>query len=164
MKYRSLSLTGFEAVQVDLDNFEPIKSHRWKRTKPDWYQTMMDSGHIAPIKNKNDCHIVLKNSNATFKCYQGDYIVRNRKGLVFWMPQELFEESFTPDTGHFPNTHKQQAVLDFIVSCDHTPTIREIMTGMGYKSTSVVKRHLDCLKERGHITFIPSKARSIVVL
>lgn len=164
MKYRSLSLSGFTAVQVDFAGFDPIKSHRWRRTKPDWFQSMMDSGHLAPVKNGNDCYISLTNSNSTFKCYQGDYIIRNPKGLVFWMPKSLFEESFTPDTGRYGLSHKQQAVLDFIIAQHESPSVREIMHGLGYNSTSVVKRHLDRLKERGYIDFMPGRARSIVVL
>lgn len=164
MKYRSLSLTGFEAVQIDLEKLEPVKSHRWKREKPEWFQTMMDKGDIAPVVNSKEQYVTLRNKNATFKCYNGDYIVKNRVGLTFWMPRELFEESFTIDTGRVGLTQKQQEVYDYLLTCENPPSVREIMIAVGYKTPSNVKRILDALKERGYINFKPYRARSIVVL
>ena len=150
MKYRSLSLTGFEAVQVDLSDVDPIKSHRWKRTKPPWFQLMMDQGKIAPVKNLREEHVTLVNDNVTFKAFPGDYIVRNKSGLVFWMPRQLFEESFVLDNGVFA-THAQQRVLDYILSCTRKPTIREIAKALGHKSTGSIHKHITTLRTKGYL-------------
>lgn len=164
MKYRSLSLTGFEAVQADLSDFCPIKSHRWLREKPDWFRQMVHDGSIQVVANAKDRYISLTNENATFRVTHGSYIVRNRRGLTFWMSKDLFEESFVPESGYYGITPKQQAVLDYIISCENSPTVREVKAALGYKSTSPVQRHIDCLKERGYIDKIPGRPRGIKVL
>lgn len=163
MKYRSLSLTGFEAVQVDLDSLDPIKSHRWRREKLDWFQAMMDTGDIAPVITKDEQYIMLNNKNSTFRCYNGEYIVRNRAGLVFWMPKELFEESFRPDTG-WAITRKQQEVLDYIATCEKAPSVREIAAAIGAKSPGSVHKHLKALRDGGFITWTVGKKRSLAAV
>lgn len=165
MKYRSLSLTGFEAVRIDLSGFDPIKPHRWERDKPEWFVRMMRDGLISVVFNAKEQYVSLTNENATFRVLNGQYIVRNRKGLTFWMPADLFEESFVPEgSANYGLTNKQQAVLDYIISCERSPTVREIRDALNYRTTSVVKRHLDALEERGYIDKIPRKSRAIKVL
>lgn len=92
-KAKSIDREGFEFVQVDLDNFDQIKSHRWLRDKPQWFIDEYHIGNIMPVKNRIDCHVTMKNKNAEFRCYNGDFIVRNSNGLIFWMPQHLFLQS-----------------------------------------------------------------------
>lgn len=41
------------------------------------------------------------------------------------------------------------------------PTIREVMEGSGFRSTSAAKYHLDWLHEHGYLVMRPSKARAI---
>lgn len=150
MKYRSLSLTGFEAVQVDLSDFEPIKMHRWVRSKPDWFQALMLCGKLLPVRNTKESHITLVSDNAVFKVMPGDYIIRNKAGLVFWMPRGLFEESFVPDNGIFA-THAQQRVLDYILSQTKRPTVREIAKALGHKSPGSIQHHINTLRAKGYL-------------
>lgn len=90
-KARSIERDGFEFVQIDLNY---IKPHHWKREKPKWFQEQMNLGNIAPVVNEKQRHVTLRNKNASFTVYEGDYIVRNSDGLIFWMPRDLFESSF----------------------------------------------------------------------
>jgi SOS-response transcriptional repressor LexA len=52
-------------------------------------------------------------------------------------------------------SEKQQAILEFletfIAEHDYPPSIRDIQTGCGISSTSVVDYNLKRLEERGHI-------------
>lgn len=53
---------------------------------------------------------------------------------------------------------------DFNRSHDYAPSVREIADGVGLKSTSTVKSHLDKLKERGVINFEESRPRTVRVV
>ncbi|MFQ4138167.1 transcriptional repressor LexA [Nodosilinea sp. PGN35] len=63
---------------------------------------------------------------------------------------------------------KTQACLDWIEAyvAQHqtTPSYRQIMQGMGYKSISAVQHHLDRLEEAGFIARDPGLARTIRLL
>lgn len=62
-------------------------------------------------------------------------------------------------------TPKQQRCLEFIESfiAEHrfSPSYREIRDGLGFKSTTQVHALVNSLKERGYVSFLPRKSRSI---
>lgn len=65
-------------------------------------------------------------------------------------------------------TNKQQEILDFI-KCEinskgYPPSVREICSAVGLKSTSTVHGHLDRLEKKGLIRRDPTKPRAIEVL
>lgn len=69
----------------------------------------------------------------------------------------------------FALTRKQKETLDFIKAYmkEHDglcPSYEEIKDGVSLKSKCGVNRLVNGLKERGHIDFIPHKARSIVII
>ena len=63
---------------------------------------------------------------------------------------------------------KQQHIIDFIrrfwVDKGYPPTIRDIVSGCGISSTSVVVYHLDILKKEGYIHRHPEVSRGIELL
>jgi repressor LexA len=65
-------------------------------------------------------------------------------------------------------TSKQQEILNFIkeetVSKGYPPSVREICSAVGLKSTSTVHGHLDRLEKRGFIRRDPTKPRAIEIL
>jgi repressor LexA len=65
-------------------------------------------------------------------------------------------------------TNKQQEVLDFIVKFreenQYSPTVGDIMRGLGYKSVPAAKVHVAALIRKGKIRTTPNVSRSIVVL
>ena len=65
-------------------------------------------------------------------------------------------------------TKSQLLVLDyikrFIAEKGYSPTIREIMNGLGGKSPSTVHTHLKNLANAGLITYSPTKSRTIELL
>ena len=67
-----------------------------------------------------------------------------------------------------PKTQKQKNVLDFIIQFKtdkgYPPTNREIMDGLGFKSTSTVFNHLDHLEEQGFIRRDSTKPRAIEII
>lgn len=64
-------------------------------------------------------------------------------------------------------TVRQRDALDFIQTYhgEHgiTPTFDEIRVGMGLKSKSDIKRLVDALVERGFVSRLANRARSIVI-
>lgn len=64
-------------------------------------------------------------------------------------------------------TRRQRQVVDFIKAYweehKYAPSYREIAAGLGIRSTSGVNRIILCLEERGVISFLPGKARSVSV-
>ena len=62
-------------------------------------------------------------------------------------------------------TKQQKQLLDFITrytaSRGISPSYREIMTELGYASTSTVALHIDSLIERGYLRKNPNKARTL---
>lgn len=164
MKYRSLSMNGFEAVQVDLTDFDQVKSHRWLREKPEWFLAMFEKGEIMVTKNSKEAYITLTNKNATFRVFNSDYVIKNSSGLTFWMPEDLFLQSFMKERKNVGLTDKQNAVLQYIEKCDKSPTIRQIMKALNYKSPSVVHSHLKNLKKLGYIDYAKGKHRGIVLV
>ncbi|MGN7311489.1 LexA repressor [Alkalicoccobacillus gibsonii] len=67
-----------------------------------------------------------------------------------------------------PLTRKQQEVYDFIEAFikenHYSPSVREIMAAVNLKSSSTVAGHLNNIKDKGYITWIPSFNRTIRVL
>jgi repressor LexA len=65
-------------------------------------------------------------------------------------------------------TDKQQAILDFIGSYlgeyGYPPTVREIASATGVKSTSTVFGHLERLEKKGLIKRDASKPRAIKII
>ena len=65
-------------------------------------------------------------------------------------------------------TKKQLAVLDFIQDFmeenGHSPSYREIMTGLSLSSVSAVAEHVDNLVARGALRKVPGEARSLELL
>ncbi|MBL8163797.1 MAG: hypothetical protein JNJ61_17555 [Anaerolineae bacterium] len=61
-------------------------------------------------------------------------------------------------------TERQHAVLKFIYAYQmqfgYVPTIRELLSGIGLRSTSAVKHHLDHLQERGYLSIEQARARA----
>lgn len=52
-------------------------------------------------------------------------------------------------------------IREFITKHGYSPSVREIMTGCGWRSPSTVQHHLDVMKAKGQIEFEPHIARSI---
>jgi repressor LexA len=46
----------------------------------------------------------------------------------------------------------------------YSPTVREIVTGVGMSSTSVVQYHLDRLQEQGRVSRMRGQPRTLVVI
>ncbi len=65
-------------------------------------------------------------------------------------------------------TTKQEVVLTFIkkyiASHGISPTIREICDGVGLSSPSTVLAHVENLKNKGYLTTIDNKCRTIRLL
>lgn len=65
-------------------------------------------------------------------------------------------------------TKKQLALLNFIEKFTSengvSPTYREIMSGLGLSTVSVVAEHIDNLIEKGVIKKAPGEARSLEIL
>ena len=64
-------------------------------------------------------------------------------------------------------TEKQQEILDYIIDCmrteQHMPTMREIASRFGIKSTNAVRGHLEALERKGVITRRANESRGIMV-
>lgn len=64
-------------------------------------------------------------------------------------------------------TKKQKILLDFIegfIATHHySPTLREIMRGLDYKSVSTVAKHVDNLVANGYLTKEDGAVRSLAV-
>ena len=64
-------------------------------------------------------------------------------------------------------TKKQKILLDFVAEFskehDYSPTFREIMYALGYKSVSTVAKHIDNLVMLGYIVKREGEARSLEV-
>lgn len=65
-------------------------------------------------------------------------------------------------------TKKQKVLLDFVAEFskehDYSPTFREIMYALGYKSVSTVAKHIDNLVVLGCIVKREGEARSLEVI
>lgn len=57
---------------------------------------------------------------------------------------------------------KAQKVYEYILSCDHPPTIREIQKALNISSTSVVHYYLSRLEKEGLVKRIKGKARGVI--
>ena len=55
-------------------------------------------------------------------------------------------------------------VSDYIEKYGVSPTLREISSGLGYGSTSMVRRYVETLVDCGFVAYVPRIARSIKVL
>lgn len=63
-------------------------------------------------------------------------------------------------------TPRQHNLLEYLKSIDSQigPSYDEISQAMGYKSKSQAHRMVKALAERGYVTFIPGKRRSLKVI
>ncbi|TCT14898.1 repressor LexA [Natranaerovirga pectinivora] len=65
-------------------------------------------------------------------------------------------------------TDKQEKILNFIkqelLNKGYPPSVREICTAVGFKSTSTVHAHLEKLEEKGKIRRDPTKPRAIEII
>jgi repressor LexA len=65
-------------------------------------------------------------------------------------------------------TSEQQRVYNYLVSFRNEngfpPTVREVATGLGYKSPNNARQHLQLIEQKGHIRIIPQIARGIEFL
>ena len=64
-------------------------------------------------------------------------------------------------------TKKQYEMLEyvgsFIEEAGYSPTYREIMRGLGYKSVATVAKHIDNLIDLGQLEKSENEARSVIV-
>jgi len=65
-------------------------------------------------------------------------------------------------------SHPQQRILtwieDYIAEHGISPTYREVQRGVGYRSVAPVQTHIHALAQKGFITHLPRKARSLKML
>ena len=65
-------------------------------------------------------------------------------------------------------TNKQLKVLQFIKKYKkenkNIPTIRDIVSGLNYKSNSIVAFHIDALVDKQYLAKTPHKNRSLIIL
>jgi SOS-response transcriptional repressor LexA len=57
----------------------------------------------------------------------------------------------SPRTRNGPD--RRQQILEYLQSCEHSPTLREIADAVGLKSASTVQQHLIWLEAQGAIGF-----------
>ncbi|WP_445661410.1 LexA family protein [Bacillus sp. FSL K6-3431] len=55
------------------------------------------------------------------------------------------------------------AIIGYIEDNGHSPTFRELSVITGIKSTSSVSTHLNNLKRKGYVSYIPGSPRSIAI-
>lgn len=63
-----------------------------------------------------------------------------------------------------PLTENQERVWRYIASCERSPTYREIVEALGFKSTSQVNAIVETLRKKGFVHYVPLRARSLVAL
>jgi len=63
-----------------------------------------------------------------------------------------------------PLTDRQEQLWRYIKSCERSPTFTEMRLALGLDSKSGVHRLVTSLEERGYISRIKNRARSIVAL
>ena len=57
-----------------------------------------------------------------------------------------------------------KTVKDFIEKNGYSPSVREICNILGYNSPATAETHLKKLKEKGYITFIENRSRTIRII
>lgn len=66
------------------------------------------------------------------------------------------------------NSNKQQEILDYVNKCvyenGYPPSVREICSAVGFKSTSTVHAYLEKLKDNGLLQKDPTKPRAIKII
>ena len=55
-------------------------------------------------------------------------------------------------------------IKQFIKANKYSPTIREMASGMGFKSGAPVQHHLQVLKNRGFVDWVPRQARTLKIV
>lgn len=63
-----------------------------------------------------------------------------------------------------PLTEKQELVWRYIKSCERSPSYEEMARALGFSNKSQLNRLIVTLKEKGFVTYLPNRARSIVAL
>ncbi|MCJ8008135.1 winged helix-turn-helix transcriptional regulator [Lederbergia wuyishanensis] len=56
------------------------------------------------------------------------------------------------------------AIMNYIEKNGYSPAYRDLMDDLGLKSVSTISGHMDRLKEKGYISFMPGSPRTITVL
>lgn len=67
-------------------------------------------------------------------------------------------------SGPLPLTAKQERIWRYIKSCESSPTYREILRDLGDTSTGRLNEAIVALKERGYVSYMPGRARTLVAL
>lgn len=57
-----------------------------------------------------------------------------------------------------------EQLLIYIDKNGFSPTVRELGEILGYKSSSTVHHHLQCLQEKGIISYEPTKSRTLRIV
>lgn len=97
MKYNSLARSGFEAYQLNFDNYNSNKTHRWVRELPTWLSDMIETQKFYCTVNAKQKLAYVINDHGKLEVHPTMWIVRNSDGFVFVMPDELFKASFVPE-------------------------------------------------------------------
>lgn len=63
-----------------------------------------------------------------------------------------------------PLTARQQELLDYLRSCERSPTYTEMRLALGLNSKSGIHRLVSALEERGYILRIPNRERAITLV
>lgn len=63
-----------------------------------------------------------------------------------------------------PLTPKQERIWRYILSCERSPTYAEMASDLGYRSVGRLNDVVVALRERGYVTYIPGRRRTLVGL
>jgi hypothetical protein len=61
-------------------------------------------------------------------------------------------------------TPKQERIWRYLLSCERSPTYAEIAADLGYRSVGKLNETVVDMRERGYVTYIPGRARTLVAL
>ena len=70
----------------------------------------------------------------------------------------------TDQSRALPLTAKQERVWSYLRSCKRSPTYREILAALGTKNMGDLNRVVVSLRERGFVSYIPGRARTLVAI
>jgi len=64
-----------------------------------------------------------------------------------------------------PKEHKTyQYIRRYLLVTGHAPTVQEIAAGIGIRSRGTIHRYVQALKQKGYISGIPHKKRSLMLV
>jgi SOS-response transcriptional repressor LexA len=67
-------------------------------------------------------------------------------------------------TGPLPLTEQQEKLWRFIKGCERSPSYDEMMAALGTNSRGHVSMMIAALRDKGYVSYLPNRARSIVAL